>query len=1584
MNMLASGFENFINGIFANWQMLLFVIAAVLLLMTIAFRKFKLTALILVLAAAGIGVVLLIDLITKAIHWKLPDLVTFLVKWVPTVLFTATVLLSTLIGLKRGLRKSLILLVHEVVIAAACITAYAVLVKLPAVDGFVLKLVDFFMGGDGSLASALGVSTHCGGIKEVFVEWLPTVIKGDFAILLGESKAYIYTLADLLYHVAFALVLYILFLVLDFIMYIIYLCFYSERKYREKIQKRYVENQVDRRYSKHHTGGGVVGLVRGVAIGLLSLSFLGTALYIVAGRGEGKLKDFDFGNENVNKYYSVYRSLESYGTYGVFKVLNSVSSTEDVPYYLFAADLVFSGELDDEEFGVSGNIVFREELSAYTDFARDTLDLLLKYGGEEIKPLINGQATKSAFDTVMNVMTGEEFRAEFNDLISEFDAKTYILNFAMSFVNSAVANIDDMSFASSVSADNRELLKILFTEGYLSDTIPDERLIKEIFNGTPIEIIQPYVNVSQLVNKNDIQIVFNLVLDVLGKKTTTTNEALQLVADVVPQIKKLSVLNGDRAEELDPVLGRLYCYAANRYLTEEGSAGVNYMDIYAENIEWIGEINALLDVADASVNLYKNLSKSQKPLDAVIEVFDRDNPDYAQNIACYDEITKSVYSSRLIGKTLATSRIYTLIEKALSGLFDGVYIPRDLVYESTFNDKGELVQAGEMYNLFNGLGAIGKNTALLPILDGFDKDRDMEDFLRTLAGAVDVKYENNTVADYIERSGLLRSVISAALINYGADYAYVPEVAREKDENGKAVKCIKVEELSVLLDNLYDLVDFILPVLQDENADMKTAIADFVDKPVFDTLLNGSTIFEGTVALHLVNALKDDRTVVISQSLKDNLDGWVTAGGRYGELKNLLNALKAADIKVADIVNGAFDADGILDKFTAEEFDGDDLKTCLNSSVLHYTVSKFITEGSNDFGSFTLVVPEAAQQKLENDSIAALVRKGEVESVLNAVKAFGLSAEADVSAVLSKLVLNENKKLLKESYILSASVVRSLVDNPDVGDKLDLPVKFSEAAGEEQLKKFSSANPWKEEIIRLIDALDEIMGISAADGFVFDENTLTDSLTEFLKNMNESSAVNGNVSRLTVCYASEVVRGSITVRLDELLQGNIEEVILYGAKSGGYYTERELKSLSDVLNIFEIDMTDIDADALTEKIKAEILSLNDAAPEGYSGSKLDVVYPSVIFSGVMSKALDDVLLHSEDEDGEPVQMIDEYVLYCIKEGYQRYGQDLIADLVYSVNALGVENFDELNNLDMNTAIGNIKDIDVVTSSIIIRGVFTKQIKDNDTLGVDHPRAYEDEIKVLKPDEIKSIVNLVEKIKDVEETYFDTVSLSQIRDNLFYDDDTVKSYLILSAVSDSIKKDNSNLIVDRALIDGYGCVYSYEVRALIDAFVAMFGEDASISSLGASGFAYPNPTQRVAVVKSQIARAKITEQIIKQNAGKIYVSESNFRKFTDLKNFSRGVISADEMNAVFDVIDASGLEKSFAIPLINDRTLREYDVSLIDLMLKSDILIYKICDCLLVDESTGTPRAAYEISELQAVTKYVIGEEEAKALIDRLR
>ena len=53
-------------------------------------------------------------------------------------------------------------------------------------------------------------------------------------LLLKENGAYIYTLVDMIYNIAFGIVLLVLYYVLVFLLYIIYLIFYSERKYRRR------------------------------------------------------------------------------------------------------------------------------------------------------------------------------------------------------------------------------------------------------------------------------------------------------------------------------------------------------------------------------------------------------------------------------------------------------------------------------------------------------------------------------------------------------------------------------------------------------------------------------------------------------------------------------------------------------------------------------------------------------------------------------------------------------------------------------------------------------------------------------------------------------------------------------------------------------------------------------------------------------------------------------------------------------------------------------------------------------------------------------------------------------------------------------------------------------------------------------------------------------------------------------------------------------------------------------------------------------------------------------------------------------
>ena len=87
--------------------------------------------------------------------------------------------------------------------------------------------------------------------------------------------------------------------------------------------------------------------------GLVCVSLIGGVLSVVTGGyGEGKTEDYAFGEPNIDQAYTVYRSLDEYGTKGIIKILNTVRDSEDVPFYLYITDLIFSGRLVDENLGI--------------------------------------------------------------------------------------------------------------------------------------------------------------------------------------------------------------------------------------------------------------------------------------------------------------------------------------------------------------------------------------------------------------------------------------------------------------------------------------------------------------------------------------------------------------------------------------------------------------------------------------------------------------------------------------------------------------------------------------------------------------------------------------------------------------------------------------------------------------------------------------------------------------------------------------------------------------------------------------------------------------------------------------------------------------------------------------------------------------------------------------------------------------------------------------------------------------------------------------------------------------------------------
>ena len=178
-------------------------------------------------------------------------------------------------------------------------------------------------------------------------------------------------------------------------MYIVYYIAYSNRKYKRKKARDYAEGKSSTLFKVRRFGGAIVGFTRALTANILLLSFIGSFFFVIAGgEGTNKSEDLEFNNEVYNLAYSAYQSIGSYGSEGIFKVLNNVKDKDEVPYYLFDADILFQGGFKHDESDFEKNIYLREEFATYTKFGRDTLDLLIKYGHDDIVAIINGESER--------------------------------------------------------------------------------------------------------------------------------------------------------------------------------------------------------------------------------------------------------------------------------------------------------------------------------------------------------------------------------------------------------------------------------------------------------------------------------------------------------------------------------------------------------------------------------------------------------------------------------------------------------------------------------------------------------------------------------------------------------------------------------------------------------------------------------------------------------------------------------------------------------------------------------------------------------------------------------------------------------------------------------------------------------------------------------------------------------------------------------------------------------------------------------------------------------------------------------------
>ena len=1218
------------------------------------------------------------------------EYVSDLISWLPTTGFILIILVSMFSGFMRGYRKSMIFLIHSIVAACICLVLYFLLKDSEKIDELLLTITNFVLGSKTGLQDMLGVSADCSSIKEVLLELIPMKMNfiDGLSLILKDNGAYLLTLIELAYSIVFAIICYIIYLILITILAIIYHIFYPDRRYRKKDVKKIMKGKREHRYTRRRTLGVVIGFARGFVSAFIYISFIG-AIFFIASGGDGtkKTEEFDFGNDEINNIYNAYNSLCNYGNEGIFRIFNTFRDSDNTPYYLFAADIVLSGELKlNEEY--TDNIIFREELATYVDFSRSTMNLLLKHGGNEIKEIISDKdSNPNIYDVLIPIMLKSEFQVEFEQLIANFDSKVYFSGLTLSLIDSIISNIDEFSLTAGIDNQIKDLLCIIFKDGYLSESIPYEKALKVKLSNVENPNLDDYnighISAKDIINKDNMLCAYKILNYILAYNYELSDDAsdedmLILVENIIPYLDNLSIFYPENSDKLDNLYKRIYAFVQYNYLQEDKSDLVvdqlstkYYISKEYDSINWIYELNSIVDSAGDLLYMYKmidiNFDDSNAIIDLIFSIYNPLDPNYEDFSARMDKIIAYLSSSKLLPEVLASNFIYSSIEEALTSSFENYQMPK-LKYANTYDKYGSVIEFGEVYCILNALKALALNQEnhdfVKYILDVEIDDSNVFNIINDVCNHL-TGDNNKQAVDYLLSSKLLRSVLSTLLYTIELDgnrLIYADKTILESEDTNPTNIIIK-QELNSVIYLLPELLELVKPMLEGEFTNEE--IADLLNNDSLTNLFS-SVLIEGTVSNIVVSFIKDVNEIVIPMSLI-NGEGYISTINQDSEIKNIINVVKDLNIDLAGLMEGNIE-DSVDDLLNNEN-----LGRIFDSKVLHYTLSYYITTSINDLlTGFTVIIPNSTKDVLVNDTINSIIKKEAFLEFLDIAKDLIPSDdEAELSANdIIKMVVSEKEKYLS-NIIISATIINYLSNDAGLDDYLLMPARFKDLASKEKLEaKYDKNSIWYNELFKLCTGLDEFFNISNGDDFDLNNmGALTDSVDSLLKDPAVKSNVDPNRIKLDVIYDSVIVAKTLTNELnkyltDDLLSTDIKYSEYVYEPVDGYYKQEEIVKLAHAISALGL--------SIDSGFDNSILSIPTDPEEKQK------VYDSLLVFGLITNMVDDVL----DNAGNTVRRMD-----------LAYNQQYFEEFkIY--NQIEIDVFIDLLGDDLNKIIAGEKEFDV--------------------------------------------------------------------------------------------------------------------------------------------------------------------------------------------------------------------------------------------------------------------------------------------------
>ena len=1226
----------------------------------------------------------------------------YLIAYLPTIIFIFIIVFSTFIGYRRGFKKSGILLANSLIALSIVTIIYIVVANQQFFNYDIIKIINLFMGENG-FQKALGVNEARDNMVDILIEYFVRNDNDALASILTDNGAYVLALAQALVRLVLAFVIIPLYFIFIFIGYIFYLLFRREGRRVKKHNELFSLREEAHTYSSFRIFGAAIGLFRGFLAAWILLVIIGAPLYLVFGSDE-EMITVDTNNETLDQSQEIFKELSYYGNTGIYKILNQLEDSNGLPYYLFIADVVLQGNLVISEEDVDENIYFYKELSQYRQFGSDSIRLLMNYIDDGFYDSIKEGNKDGIWNYIIEVFGNKEFQAEFEALFKDLDKDTYLINLSYSLLDSIIDNIDSLGFEDNGSVIP---LKILFVEGYICPNIAYEESLEE---GT----ILPYISIRDVLSKQDLTKVLNMVFDYINLyneyETHDTLFILDVISSLTSSVKLLDIFSKDN-EGISNTFRRLYAYVFNTFLqssNEEEYVETVIFDTTYDGTNWIDETSNLISIVPNVINLYKNKFKdvtisSDNALSLLFSL--NDNDAYED----YEAIRDVVLNSNLLSVILESGIVKQIFNSVLESTFENFYYP----------DNANIIV------LFDILDHIIQNESNESNLDYIMTSTLSKDTYEVYINSFNSVFDAYVV-EKASSSPLLRSILTAVLLNTASDYIYLDDSLFDTDSDGNIMYILSENDTNDLLNNVSTLFSLAKPFILGTSD--SSDIDNIINSDNIDNLLN-SKVIEGTISKIIFESEMLDDSIVIPSNLK-----YVSVGGD-SEVKYLVNAIRTLGLSLTDFSD--FNFETLYENIST--LTESDIKSIMNSEVIYYNASIQIKDNASEYISgliFPNTVVESSGYKLIDKEILI-----DFLTRVKYIYSQGMTSDDLISNLLRYRTVLFKNCTSKDIFIATSAYM--LVNDDNISSmltSLSIPTYYQTYATKEILtSSFTSSNPWYEEVYYVMTILVEFTNAESNDYKVsFDDIETT--IESSISTLNESSSLIPSLTKLELLYKSGIVSYNVTNTIKDILIDNeiSTENVLDSPLVSSYsnlshetiITSSELANFVNAINALEVDIHDSSTVS-----NLSITKLNDY----YNGILIRYyLTKSYIARSILTTTINDLL---ESANIETTQGAYESYNGTIYEIYKESEINTLLSIVESDGSLSTSFID---NLTFDTFIDLIFDYNQKVKSYILLKVLTDRIIDTTSIVIP-TKVYNTSYKTISGDEMYLLLNALAEL-----------------------------------------------------------------------------------------------------------------------------------------------------------------------------------------------------------------------------------------------